>query len=184
MEAALELFSQKGFHGTTMAQVAKKAGVGVGTIYQHFKNKEELYLSPLEEICQELLSQLHALIKEGEGTRETLKRLLAAQTAFVEEHRPFFKLYLSEQLATLEAVRNSLGVSGEKIYGQFFNLHREVIERGIKRGELKNLPPDHLTRAFMGILNSFFFDWLKGRITDLREVQDIALTIFMEGAVP
>ena len=182
MEAALELFSQKGFHGTTMAQVAKRAGVGVGTIYQHFKSKEDLYLSPLEETCQELLSILRSQMGEGETTRETLERLLDAQRAFIEEHRTFFRLYLSEQLATLEAVRDRLGVGGERIYGQFFQLYREIIERGIRRRELKDLPPDHLTRAFMGILNSFFFDWLKGYIKDLGEVQEIALTIFMEGA--
>jgi len=59
-----------------------------------------------------------------------------------------------------------------------------LLQKGIRKGELKDLPPEHLTRAFMGILNSFFFDWLKGHIKDLGEVQDIALTIFLEGAAP
>jgi len=182
MEAALELFSQKGFHGTTIAEVAKRAGVGVGTIYQHFKSKEELYLSSLEERRQELLETLQALAQEEAPTRETLSKMLRAQTAFVEKHRSFFKLYLSEQLATLEAVRERLGAKADHLYGQFFCLYQAVVERGIERGELKPLPPSHLTRAFMGILNSFLFEWLKGRIKDLGEVQDIALAIFMEGA--
>ena len=182
MEAALELFSQKGFHGTTMAQVARRAGVGVGTIYQHFKSKEDLYLSPLEEMCQELLTSLRSLIQEEDHTRETLKKILQAKTAFVERHRSFFKLYLSEQLATLEAVRDRLGVRADHLYGQFFELYQDIVKRGIQRGELKPLPPPHLTRALMGILNSFFFDWLKGQIEDLSQVQEMALEIFLEGA--
>ncbi len=182
MEAALELFSRKGFHGTTIAEVAKRAGVGVGTIYQHFKSKEELYLSPLEERCQELLETLQALAQEEAPTRETLSKMLQAQTAFVEKHRSFFKLYLSEQLATLEAVRERLGVKADHLYGQFFRLYQEVMERGIEREELKPLPPSHLTRAFMGILNSFFFDWLKGHIESLQEAQEIVLSLFVEGA--
>jgi len=182
MEAALELFSQRGFHNTTMAQIAQKAGVGVGTLYQHFQGKEELYHSLLEEKCNRLLETLRALIKAEDSTEENLKRLLAAQIDFVEKHRSFFKLYLSEQLATLEAVREKLGLRADVIYGRFFQLFQGIMEQGVKRGELRDLPSSHLARAYMGILNSFFFDWLKGNLESLRENQDTILSLFMRGA--
>jgi AcrR family transcriptional regulator len=42
MQAALELIAEQGFHGTPMSQVANQAGVGVGSIYRYFKDKDEL----------------------------------------------------------------------------------------------------------------------------------------------
>lgn len=182
MEAALELFSQRGFHNTTMAQVARRAGVGVGTLYQHFQGKEELYHSILEDKCNRLLDNLRALVQEEDATEENLKRLLTAQIDFVEKHRSFFKLYLSEQLATLEAVREKLGLKADVIYGRFFQLFQDIMERGVKKGELRDISSTHLTRAYMGILNSFFFDWLKGNLDSLRENQDTILSLFMRGA--
>ena len=182
MEAALDLFSKRGFHNTTMAQVAQRAGVGVGTLYQHFQGKEELYHSLLEEKCTRLLNTLLALVKEEDSTEENLERLLTAQIDFVEKHRSFFKLYLSEQLATLEAVREKLGLKADVIYARFFQLFQGIMDQGVKRGELRDLPSVHLTRAYMGILNSFFFDWLKGNLDSLRENQKTILSLFMKGA--
>ncbi|HEY8040442.1 MAG TPA: TetR/AcrR family transcriptional regulator [Polyangiaceae bacterium] len=42
LRAALELFAERGFHGTTVPAVAERAGVGAGTIYRHFDSKEAL----------------------------------------------------------------------------------------------------------------------------------------------
>src|SRR5262245_34828698 len=42
LDAALELFAERGFHGTAVPQVAEKAGVGAGTIYRYFESKEAL----------------------------------------------------------------------------------------------------------------------------------------------
>ena len=182
MEAALDLFSQMGFHNTTMAQIAQRAGVGVGTLYQHFQGKEELYHSLLEDKCNRLLETLRALVKEEDSTEENLKRLLTAQIDFVEKHRSFFKLYLSEQLATLEAVREKLGLKADVIYARFFQLFQGIMDQGVKKGELRDLPSTYLTRAYMGILNSFFFDWLKGNLESLRGNQDTILSLFMKGA--
>ena len=182
VDAALYLFSQNGFHGTTMAQIARRAGVGVGTLYQHFQGKEDLYLSLLEERCHELLDILRKEVSGGGGIREVLDRLLEADAEFVERHRSFFKLYMSEQLATLEAVREKLGVRADHLYEEFFQFFQGVMEHGIRTGDLIELPASHLARAFMGLLNSFFFDWLKGSIEDLKSTKETIITLFLEGA--
>ena len=48
LEAATRLFSVKGFKDTSMAELSKMIGVAQGTIFYHFKNKEELFLAVLE----------------------------------------------------------------------------------------------------------------------------------------
>jgi AcrR family transcriptional regulator len=58
--AARELFFAKGFAGTTMEQIAKSAGVSKGTVYLYFKNKEELYVSLMMPVLEELGRHLEA----------------------------------------------------------------------------------------------------------------------------
>lgn len=50
MQAAMELIADQGFHGTPTSQIAHKAGIGVGTIYRYFKDKEELIEAIHEQV--------------------------------------------------------------------------------------------------------------------------------------
>ena len=54
LDATLELVSEKGFHGTPTSAIAQEAGVGVGTIYRYFENKEDL----IDELYKQLKLQL------------------------------------------------------------------------------------------------------------------------------
>src|SRR5688572_30635070 len=61
MNAALDLFVEKGFHGTAVPEIADKAGVGAGTIYRYFENKEALvnalYRQEKERFAQRVLAE-------------------------------------------------------------------------------------------------------------------------------
>lgn len=59
--AALELFAENGFHGSPTSMIAERAGVGVGTIYRYFKDKDELIL----ELHRELHAEAVAWICDG-----------------------------------------------------------------------------------------------------------------------
>lgn len=61
LDAALELFAENGFHGAPTSLIAERAGVGVGTIYRYFKDKDEL----IRELHQELHAKATAWICEG-----------------------------------------------------------------------------------------------------------------------
>jgi AcrR family transcriptional regulator len=61
LSATLELVSQHGFHGTPMSSIAERAGVGAGTIYRYFKNKEDL----INELFLHLKSDISKVMLEG-----------------------------------------------------------------------------------------------------------------------
>lgn len=77
--AARELFFAKGFVGTTMAQIAQKAGVSKGTVYLYFKNKEELYISLMMPVLEELGRHLEAF------ARKVAARKVPDKRAFLDE---------------------------------------------------------------------------------------------------
>jgi len=61
IRAALELIAEHGFHGAPMAMIADKAGVGAGTIYRYFENKDVL----IAELYRELEERIYAAVLAG-----------------------------------------------------------------------------------------------------------------------
>jgi TetR/AcrR family fatty acid metabolism transcriptional regulator len=57
LAAATRLFSRKGFKGTSMAELSKATGAAGGTIFHHFKNKEDLFLNMLENVKATILTE-------------------------------------------------------------------------------------------------------------------------------
>ena len=58
MEVAKKVFAAQGYHKTNIEMICKKAGVGRGTIYRYFKNKEEIFAVILEENLEEMNRQM------------------------------------------------------------------------------------------------------------------------------
>ena len=65
LETATRLFSLKGFKDTSMAELSKMTGVAQGTIFYHFKNKEELFISILEEFKVSIIDEFERYVGEN-----------------------------------------------------------------------------------------------------------------------
>lgn len=103
VDAALELFAERGFHGTAVPLTAEKAGVGAGTIYRYFPSKEalvnEVYLQAKSDLCRKLQdgfpheaparAQFHSLWARAlEFARE---RPRAFRFLEMHDHRPYLE---------------------------------------------------------------------------------------------
>lgn len=86
LEAALELFAENGFHGAPTSLIAERAGVGVGTIYRYFKDKDEL----IRELHQELHERATAWISEGYSEEQPVRE------RFIFLMTRLLRLFLSE----------------------------------------------------------------------------------------
>ena len=65
-QAALVLFSQKGYETTNVGQLAEIAGIGKGTIYEYFQTKEDLFIASINEWIEQDLTQMIALVDEND----------------------------------------------------------------------------------------------------------------------
>ncbi len=110
LEAALELFVERGFHGTAVPSIAAKAGVGAGTVYRYFPSEEVLVNELYREWKQRMAAEVLAVFNLGLSTREEFHRLWREMVAFVEHHPTayaFLELhhhasYLDEQSRAIE----------------------------------------------------------------------------------
>lgn len=137
VRAALELIAEHGFHGAPMAMIAGRAGVGAGTIYRYFENKDMM----ITELFREFEARSHPIIKEGYDSGKPLQeRFLHLTTAlinyFIENPLDFrFIEQFFNSPYGVEHRRDKLMRANEGC-----DVFKELFEDGIARNILKELP--------------------------------------------
>lgn len=122
LDAALSLFVERGFHGTAVPALADRAGVGAGTIYRYFHNKEGLVNELYREWKSALVARATAKIRPGMAPREVFRAFWREMIGFVKDHPDAFAFlemhhhasYLDEKSKVLE--RNALALA-EQVFG-------------------------------------------------------------------
>jgi AcrR family transcriptional regulator len=110
LEAALAVFAQRGFHASSIDDIAREGGISKALIYEHFSSKQQLYAELLEEHAGELFERLAAAMDEaGSMGAARLATGLDAFYRFVEERRVAWRMLFreagdSEMVAVLERV--------------------------------------------------------------------------------
>ncbi len=96
LEEAARLFSAKRFDEVLMDEIAHQAGVGKGTIYKYFADKEELYFAVVFEGIRRLNEQLQRKANRQQNPEDELRRMVHAIVSFFSQNRFFFRLMSHE----------------------------------------------------------------------------------------
>jgi AcrR family transcriptional regulator len=92
LDVAQEVFADKGFHVTSMDDVAEAAGVTKPVLYQHFASKRELYLQLLEDVGGRLMQAVTSAVDRAEGPHQQVEAGFAAYFRFVALQSSAFRL--------------------------------------------------------------------------------------------
>jgi len=95
-DAAIKVFSASGYTEATMDEIALKAGVAKGTLYYHFKSKEEIFKFIISEGMDVIKEQIEEAVNKEENPLEKLRVFCKAQLMLVYENRDFFKMLMSQ----------------------------------------------------------------------------------------
>jgi AcrR family transcriptional regulator len=149
-DAALELYMDQGYHATSMRQIADKAGLALGGIYNHFKSKEEIFEAiiidkhPYKKILPIVLAQ------ETDNLEEFLGNAMKVAIRELESEPYYMKLMLIELI-------EFNGKHGASLLKVIAPQVLPVFERLIKsRKDLRVTNPAMLMRAFFGMILSYF----------------------------
>jgi len=142
LQAATLLFSTKGFKDTSMAELSKMTGAAEGTIFYHFKNKEELFLTILENVKQDIIREFEGYLRETKF-ENGLEMIEGAITFYIQlgaamENR-FLLLHRHDayELAKGNATcRRHL----EAIYDCLLDIFEQGVVLGQKDGSIREIP--------------------------------------------
>lgn len=152
LDAALSLFVERGYHGTAVPAVAERAGVGAGTIYRYFANKEALVNALYRHWKGELAARVLAVFSDELTTREEFHRLWTQMAGFVRE-QPLAYAFLE-----LHHHGSYLDEESRQMESGLFNFALEYIARKQAVGDFCDVDPAVLWSlvegAFIGLIRS------------------------------
>ena len=161
LAAALDLFSQKGYHNASMHEVAGQAEFAIGTLYKFFQNKEELYKALVLEQCDKFEEALmQAIDNEGDEV-EKLRNYVRIKSEMFRSNLPFVRLFLAESRGVSFNIKAGLNEELRKRYYGFLERLASIFESGIKNHRLKKIAaPYFLAVALDSIIDASLLLWL------------------------
>ena len=153
LDAAERVFSEEGLEGGHMEHVALKAGVAVGTLYNHFRDRDTLLGCLLEARRRELLERVDAAVSAaGPRFQDQLAAFLDLIFDHIRQHRPFLSLVIQEEATALK-LRLTLPPE-ERTLSQLRLRAARLVGLGLRQGALRRRDSDLWPDLLIGSLHS------------------------------
>lgn len=174
LTAALGLFAERGFHGTSVADIAERAGVGAGTIYRYFQDKEALVNSLYRQCKREMMAAVLTDVPTNLPPRQVFHYLWGRLAQFAETH-PEALVFLEAHHHSAYLDQNSRDLSSwcERQLQDFFEAsRRDQITR--------DAPPELLVALVMGVFMGVQKAFMNGSVEQTPANENLAEEICWE----
>ena len=184
IDAAVEVFAERGFHAARIADIARRANVADGTIYLYFRNKEDLLLCVFEEKMEEHLAALQAAL---DGITGPLERIRAFAHFHFGQMRAQPSLAQVLQVELRQSHKCLREYRPEKLW-QYLDVLGEMISEGQAAGLIRtDLDPFLAKWAVFGALDEISMQWVLARRRerfDLDLATEQVVEMVLGGLVP
>ncbi|VFQ47212.1 TetR/AcrR family transcriptional regulator [Desulfoluna butyratoxydans] len=174
---AAHLFREKGYSGSTLRELAKRAGVKGGSIYHHFNSKQEILFMIMEYTMTNLITKVSS---EIEGVESPLAKLRKAIRVHVEYHTVD-----SDETYVADAELRSLEVPNYKkivkMRDRYERLYKDMLQEGIDKGELAMDNVTISSRALLQMCTGISYWYNPEGPLSIKEIADSYVDLFFHG---
>ena len=182
LDQSEKIFAAKGFYNTTVAEIAAASGFAIGTLYQFFAGKEQLYTAMITEKLTMMYEGIREAVEKEAGIFRKIELLVVSNFQFVEKNADFCSIFVRGDHLSLSEGSVALRERMMCDYADHVSFIEEVIREGIRTGYLKKMDPRMMAAALLGIINSCSFKWLTvAKEGSLETKVPFVLDIFLEG---
>jgi AcrR family transcriptional regulator len=178
LDGAVQLFAARGYSQTDVQDIADRVGVGKGTVYRHFGNKEGLFLAAVKHARDKLVSAVDAVKETQADPLDQLRACMTAILRFFDTHPEIVELLIEER-ALFRNRRPSLFFEHDE---QRMAEWADRLRRMIESGEVRDLPvteiQDTLSRFVFGAM---FFNYFEGNRQPLAENSQAMFDVLYNG---
>jgi len=181
--AAIHLFGKKGFEKTSIAELAREAGIGKGTIYSYFQTKNEIFYAFCEYQLEFIRDELVGKTDPKAPILEQVMTVFMGEFIHVTQDRKFGCFYMQQVLFPDDLDNGSFKKLEDKWLELLFSLYEIAQERGELRKDIDLL---YLAGHFYALYILVVSAWYSGRITE-EEVAPAMRLLFqqaLEGLAP
>jgi TetR/AcrR family fatty acid metabolism transcriptional regulator len=180
LEAAIAVFSERGFHFARISDIAERAGVADGTIYLYFRNKDDLLLSIFEEKMGELTAGLRAALAGVDDPLEKVRVFARYHFKQVKDHPSVASVLQVELRLSNKFLKE---YRPQKLW-EYLNIFAGIVREGQAEGRVrKGLDPFVLMWAFFGAMDELAMQWVlaKRQKFSLEATADTVADVFIRG---
>lgn len=176
LDAALNVFSNKGYHDTRMDEIVEVSDTSKGAIYFYFPNKERLFLALVDQFSDLLERRvIEAVEREEQGIMRVRAALQACLETFGRYRRP-------AKILLVQAV--GLGSAFEKkrieVNDRFANLIRQYLSEAIAVGDIAPVDTEVVSYAWMGAIYGIVIRWVYTGEPDSERILSALLPLLLK----
>ncbi|HWE23349.1 MAG TPA: TetR/AcrR family transcriptional regulator [Myxococcales bacterium] len=183
LDAAVKVFAERGYFSSTVAEIARAAGVADGTIYLYFKSKDDLLFELFDEKMTQLIAQATAALAQEPDAPSRLKRFIKLHFSVVEKNPELASVLVVELRQSAQLLK---AADRQKLGAAYLELIGQVVREGQERGELDpSVSAGTAKRAIFGALDELALGWLlSGRRASLKKTGQEVAEWLVRGLLP
>jgi len=162
LEAAERAFVRDGYQLATMERIAREADFAVGTLYNFFKSKEELFDEVIASLGDEAFAVLEKRVFQEADPRAAVEALIEVRLLYPQQHRDFARVFFEVAPSSPPAaLSGSLPEKCQPLYRRYLESVTEVLSRGITAGVFREEDPLYMALCLEGAFGSIGTHWIQ-----------------------
>lgn len=157
IEKAMDVFSERGYHDTTLAHIAAECGMGRTTLYEYFENKDDIFTQVMLKILEDLERDCRFIIEQS-GLSVIEKIKLIFSHLFAQCHIKRRKIgVLLDLLVLLRLRKYDIDDSVNESFSRFKGIFLELLQEGVKSREIKLVETESMASTLYNLLEASVF---------------------------
>jgi AcrR family transcriptional regulator len=178
LSAALQVFAEHGFANADVQWIADRVGVGKGTVYRHFGNKEQLFRSCACHSRQWLTAQIDAAADQAQTPLEQLRQGMYAFISFFDAHPQVVELLIQERAHFRGQQQPTLFERKPESQQRWYAVFQQLIDEGTIRALPLEQIEEAISKFVFGIM---FVNYFSGRTKPLAQQCDEIFDVLFNG---
>lgn len=178
LDTALDVFLTEGYAKTTIAKISQQAKVGYGTVYSHFKGKDDILNKVVDNVLDEFYNLLEVPFAPEtlEEARNAYFELVLTSFRLSEQHRPIMKVY-QEALGQ----SSSIAAHWKSIIDQFIKSSARSFVYSQEKGLAKKFDIQVIAKAYILLVDRFIWEVVNEQESDLEHITNTIMDMLFQG---
>jgi AcrR family transcriptional regulator len=177
LAAAVQIFGQKGFHATSMQEIAEAVNLQKASLYHHVSSKQEILVDVLDQALDLFIANMQAVMQSPLPPDDMLRQAMQTYMVTILQQRDLASVLLLEH-RSLEPELHARHIPRRD---RFEGLWRDLIQQGVEAGCYFAVDPAMTARALLGVMN-WVITWYspQGNLTP-EQISSQYADLFLKG---
>ncbi len=156
LDAALRVFSRKGYRDASVDEIASESGTSKGGVYFHFSGKDAIYLHLLDRTASRLRNKIEAAMAEHDHPIAKADAALLAVLRTFDKHGSLARFFMVEALGAGREFQRRMA----ETRAEFAGIIRQHLDEAVEQGIIEPIDTEIAAQAWFGALNEVITGWV------------------------